>query len=505
MSDISVAAALRSQARLVVIEAPAGCGKTFQGAEYARELAENINGRVLILTHTHAACDVFASRTRGVGGRVDVRTIDSLIGQIATVYHQSLGLPIDTATWARSRKNGYSELAAKVARLLRASPIVAQALAQRYPIIICDEHQDASADQHSVAIACHDAGSQVRIFGDPMQRIFGSKPSEIAADNLRWESLKKEAQAFEELDKPHRWKESRELGQWILEARLSLRSGGQINLRSHLPTGLTVIVADNQSPSRERYILANGSGKKAIYKLPLTTNSLLVLAAQNTTVEALRAFFGRRLPIWEGHLRENLAEMILVIREHDGNAENITQAVINFMNKVATGFSPSDFGKTLLDEVCAGCVAKRKGKPATLQRLGQMILDQPNHLGVAKMLGKLGELIKTDIAFKDVNIDYYREFWDAVRLGQFSDADEGFAEISRRRTYSRSLIPDKAISTIHKAKGLECSDVLIIPCDRAHFSDTQAARYKLYVAISRAKRSLTIVVSSSNPSPLLAT
>ena len=84
MSDVSVAAALRSPARLVVVEAPAGCGKTFQGAEYAREIAGKIGDRrVLILTHTHAACDVFASRTRGTEGRVDIRTIDRLIGQIA--------------------------------------------------------------------------------------------------------------------------------------------------------------------------------------------------------------------------------------------------------------------------------------------------------------------------------------------------------------------------------------------------------------------------------------
>ena len=39
VSDESVREALRSDASLVVIEAPAGCGKTHQGADYARELA----------------------------------------------------------------------------------------------------------------------------------------------------------------------------------------------------------------------------------------------------------------------------------------------------------------------------------------------------------------------------------------------------------------------------------------------------------------------------------
>lgn len=61
MSDSTVATALRSTAKLVVVEAPAGCGKTYQGGNYARDIAGEIgDGRVLILTHTHAACGVFA-------------------------------------------------------------------------------------------------------------------------------------------------------------------------------------------------------------------------------------------------------------------------------------------------------------------------------------------------------------------------------------------------------------------------------------------------------------
>lgn len=120
MSDASVAAALRSDARLVVIEAPAGCGKTYQGAEYARDAAPLIgHGRMLILAHTHAACDVFASRTPGLARRVDIRTLDSLVVQIAAAYHIPLQLPPDAGAWARMHKDGYRQLARKVAEILR--------------------------------------------------------------------------------------------------------------------------------------------------------------------------------------------------------------------------------------------------------------------------------------------------------------------------------------------------------------------------------------------------
>lgn len=48
MSDATVHAALRSEAPLVVVEAPGGCGRTHQGADYAREVAAIRKGRLLI-------------------------------------------------------------------------------------------------------------------------------------------------------------------------------------------------------------------------------------------------------------------------------------------------------------------------------------------------------------------------------------------------------------------------------------------------------------------------
>jgi hypothetical protein len=245
VSDASVAAALRSQARLVVVEAPAGCGKTFQGSDYARDAAANMrSGRVLVLAHTHAACDVFAVGAQNCP-RIEIRTIDSLIAQVASAYHSGLGLPTDASAWARRKgTDGYKELAYKVAKLVQYSPMVARVIAQRYPIVICDEHQDCSAEQHALAMSLLRGGASVRLFGDPMQRIYGAGKNEFAAGAQRWSELTQKADAFEYLDAPHRWSgNAYALGQWILAARETLRAGGPIDLRGTLPTGLSAIVA----------------------------------------------------------------------------------------------------------------------------------------------------------------------------------------------------------------------------------------------------------------------
>ena len=60
-------------------------------------------------------------------------------------------------------------------------------------------------------------------------------------------------------------------------------------------------------------------------------------------------------------------------------------------------------------------------------------------------------------------------------------------------------MPMQAISSIHKAKGLECEHSMVVPCDDRHFSDNAKNRCLLYVALNRASRSLTLVVSRATP------
>ena len=139
-------------------------------------------------------------------------------------------------------------------------------------------------------------------------------------------------------------------------------------------------------------------------------------------------------------MRQTLSALVSAVQQDKGNAANIAGAAVTFLNNVATGFSLSAYGDMFLSEVAGGCVGKRRGKPETLQALGRLIIDQPDHKGVAKVLRRVNELRETDPAFNAVKIDYYREFWDAVWLGQFEDADEGFAEISHRRIYARPVI-----------------------------------------------------------------
>ncbi|MCP4589326.1 MAG: ATP-dependent helicase [bacterium] len=502
MNDYLVAAALRSDAPLVLVEAPAGCGKTFQAAQYAKDLLPKLSpGRLLILTHTNAACDVFKDRTIGFGNRVEIRTIDSLITQIATAYHRALDLPHDVPAWARQHgPGGFSELAVKVANLLARSAVISASLASRYPYVICDEHQDSSEAQHQIILSIHHVGAITRIFGDPMQAIYERRQDRDAWDR-RWAELQTAAHQRVELNTPHRWQDrAPELGAWISEARSALKNERRIDLRGELPHGLALIRADNTAERHGQYLCKND--RKPIDSFVRTASELLVLAATNDMVRGLRAFFYRRIPIWEGHRRDALASLILACQQDIGNAVAIGNAYIEFVQSVARGFSDTAYGKILRREVAEKCSSRRRQKPAKIQELARFIVDCPDHRGAARALAKLGDFIWVDKVFEDVKIDLSREFREAATLVHFEDADAGMAQLTLRRTVLGSSLPPKVISTVHKAKGLETANVMIVPCDRQHFAATDYKRRLLYVALSRATKALALVLPRDSPSPL---
>lgn len=504
MSDDSVRVALRADHALVVVEAPAGCGKTHQAADYAREVADGLgHGRALILAHTHAACSVFAERTKGASTQVEIRTLDSIIANVAAAYHVGLGIPADTAAWVRGQHEGYSMLAQKVALLLARYPMIASALARRYPVVICDEHQDSSGDQHAIVTAMLEAGAKVRVFADPMQSIFRDRNVSESRPPWDWTALCAEADACDELDFPHRWTDGcPDLGVWTLAARRSLKNHKPVNLRTGLPSSVTVVVAENIAQRNLDFNLSKRD-RGPVDRFAEDDGSLLILTRHNQTARSFRGLFGRRVQLWEGHTRLALEALVDDMNAARGHSARLAEAIVSFMGKVGKGFGPSSFGKSFVQEATEGCTKIRKGKPATIQSLARYLVDDPSHRGVAKCLARIAELKKSDAAFTDVEIDHQSEFRDAIRLGDYENTDEGLAAITHHRSYLRPRPPRRAISTIHKAKGLECDSVIVMPCDAKGFPGNREARCLLYVALSRAKKRLMLVVSREKPSPLL--
>ena len=157
------------------------------------------------------------------------------------------------------------------------------------------------------------------------------------------------------------------------------------------------------------------------------------------------------------------------------------------MGDVGKGFSPSAFGNRFEKEVREGCTGNCRGKPATIQELARFLVAEPNHCGVAKMLRRLSELTTTDCNFADVKIDCRREFWEAIRLGDFDTADAALRRLpiaGSIRGRSRPRRPS-ALSIRQRVWSATASSSCLATLRT--FPDKPDARCLLYVALSRAR------------------
>lgn len=218
-----------SAKRVVVVEAAAGCGKTYEAVTAAVAFGRVLpDGReVLLLTHTNAARGVFESRLAAAGTRATMQTIDSLALEIVQRYAPHLELKQPVVPNAVHRGHPTFEEVRRLARsLLEAAPAVAEGLAWRHPIILVDEHQDSSDDQHAIVDAiARKLSTRVRYFGDHLQSIYG-----FAGGGQAWDALRAEHPEVT-LAFGHRWNDTPDLRDWFMAARRALLANEPIDLR----------------------------------------------------------------------------------------------------------------------------------------------------------------------------------------------------------------------------------------------------------------------------------
>lgn len=396
-------------------------------------------------------------------------------------------------------------LGKKVASLLRSNPMIATHLAKLFPVIICDEHQDSNEAQDEMVKILGESGARLRVFGDPMQIIPGGRgQNDTAAVALaRWNVLKDHA-AFGELETPHRWRETNpDLGDWILRVRACLKRERPIDLRGQLPNGVKVKIAENGAPTPSMYRLQPENWRD-LNSLLNKDKQMLLIAGSNSTIKSLRATFRPRFPIWEGHTRKHLEEFITVLNSSDADLETKALAFVDCLKSLLVGFTKGKYGDRLIREIDSPSENPKGNVPPKLKVMAEFIRAYPDHIGFSKATEQLKELIVLNAnGFSNLQIDYQREFDDLIKLKGYDDPLVGFAEISQRRSRSYPKPPRKALSTIHKSKGLEAESIVVFACDKAHFPASIVKRNLLYVALSRATESVTIIASRDNQSLLV--
>ena len=219
------------------VEMPAGTGKTHLLAALAAVAAAG-EKRSLILTHTNAGVDAIRKRLKEFGvppSLARVETITSwafaLVGSYSVIAEVVVA---EIPDWTLSDE--YLGGATKVA----GAHAIIDMLKVSFDYLFVDEYQDCTLVLHEFVLALAEAIPKTVLFGDRMQAIFT-----FVGPMATWDAHVLPGFPAQELAVvPHRWRgHNQELGQWLLDIRPELTHGRTFDFADHQVPGLQFIPA----------------------------------------------------------------------------------------------------------------------------------------------------------------------------------------------------------------------------------------------------------------------
>lgn len=441
------------------VVAPAGHGKTELIAKVA-----GLGRRTLVLTHTHAGVHAIRSRLKRMhvpSESVVVDTIASWARRYVQAFPHRSGKPV-----LHPSKPNWDDVYLGAISILQ-SPVVHEVIKASYDRVLIDEYQDCEQYQHSIAMWLSCIVPTV-VFGDPMQGIF-----EFVETKISWNSTV--ASSFPlafELEVPHRWAGGNaELGRWVADTRQKLMQGHPIDLRE----GPITYIKSNDAFDMSLFFdgLESRSGTTAAINCWRKTCDQLAKSTKGA-FQAIEEIAARRLmdfaEIWDtpGSTPQARADALRSLLD-----DAITRTT-------PSPEKPTDPG---LDIEIYAAWAKLSVGGSALDALDVLKLERSHILSRTFR----GELIA----------DTRRALIELVEGRHHSLIAASEAVRQRLSLTGRAPIA-RTISTPLLLKGLEFDHVLIP--DAAHYTKQKfAAAKSFYVAISRARHTLTI----SSKSPIL--
>ncbi len=444
------------------IEMPAGAGKTELVAALSA-IAQERGQRVLILTHTNAGVDTLRARLARFGvertsARVD--TIASWSFRLSGHYPNLAGLQVgQLPDWRRS--NEYYAGGAIAAR----AAAIRQVLAASYSFVVIDEYQDCVVEQHALAKALHEV-LPVCVLGDPLQNIFTFGTNKT----VHW------TRDVTSLWPPHdlpvvpwRWRGHNEaLGRWLLEIRPRLKAGEAVDL-----TGAPLTWVQTSDTAARNACL----GKVKLDGSVVAIGEFAADCAQ--AASKLNGAFSM-IEELQGHF------MLAFASKVDKGGQTLAFDTLAFAKDCAIGVAEqldAYVAKKLRENQRVDGL-KRPGAELQLSAFSDLLTD-PSPRGVRQALQTIEKLNGIRM--------YRREAWrdmvQALALASTSDdlsVEDAVTKVRNQVRYAGRMKLSRVVGRPLLIKGLEYDHAVVLDADR-HKSTN------LYVALSRARSSLTVV------------
>ncbi|SDG82409.1 UvrD-helicase domain-containing protein [Pelagibacterium luteolum] len=457
--------ALQAKANGSVV-APAGYGKT----ETIADIVAGTSDRCLLLTHTLAGVDALRKRLREKGvrsHRYRLETIAAWSLRYAAAYPVTSGFP----RLATPRGHQWTTVYAAAQQLLGGYTID-RVIQASYGLILVDEYQDCTADQHAVVALLSNLVPTL-IFGDPLQSIFdfGGEAT------VRWQvDVLPAFPQIDELRTPWRWKNKGNdpLAVWLGTVRDDLQAGRAIDLR-RAPACVQVHHLDE--PRRLRAL-----ERKSCNQVSLSDSNRLAIIASKSS-EEVRAALAKRV------YAQNVETIeCKVLQRACSNVEATTgidrlKVVMRLLHQSIVGVNRTPFLRRI-GEIHGG---KQIRKPLTPSETAALAIITSDKL--EPVIALLDEFRKGRRTFRGELIFALRESLQLRCLPGSPSLLECAWHVQERRRHAGRRHGYKIVTSTLLAKGLEYENSVV-------FLTEPATKEDIYVALTRASRRIDIVTAA---------
>lgn len=458
-----------SRKEIVYVEAPAGCGKTYT---IAQAVSYTESGKQLILTHTNAGVASIRNKLRqlGVSNKLFyVDTIDGFAKRMAASF-PTLSQYTEEMEWHDKRDAAIKILG---------EPFIFKILTKSFTGIYVDEYQDCSDRQHQIIlnlckfIPC-------RIFGDPLQGIFDFDKKDHA---INWEQdITQKIEKLGVLNHPYRWMLAhgkQDLGHWLMSIREQLTEGKPIDL----PISNGLVQWLETTPMNK---IAKCKGKSGENGTVVAIESRE--GADHQITKRLRGTYHSIEPI-------ECANLIIFAKSMDElHGYERVAAIVKFAKECLTGSSEvlSVIEPKIIKKSALITTSEVPGA-IQIANLLHLVKESDGILEVKNALNGLEKIPSVHIARKELWIETKK----AIDLFISDKTDNLLIAAKQTREQTRIIgrhPESRLVSRVLLIKGLEFDHAIVLDADKMTSKE-------LYVAMTRGKRSLTILSKEQTITP----
>jgi superfamily I DNA/RNA helicase len=394
----------------------------------------------------------------------------------------------------------FDDLGALFWRLLELHPAIARAYAARFPAVIADEHQDASALQD--AIVRRFGVQRLVVLADHMQLIHGFRGAELERLRAHW----RESDAQHELHTPHRWHGRQREGDWLLALRKQLR--GQSG-SAQRPAGLDIV----RYPAERGLNGALFHTRMAVMALRERSHgSIAVLVRNNQDLGRVRNYLikqglhPRQLggPRDFEEAREDIEQLPLLV-----DAFSVVDHARKRLSAIVPSIPANVVGQ-LERRLKPDGADRRNAKPEAASLLGcfQELYDA----GAGAYFHAMDRLLVTcaELGYHLPRADATAAIRrTAAALAPHADVADAVGTYSEQMLAVSHAVPTRTdrglfVMTAHQAKGKEFDAVVLFALDARFWPDDGDEHRRLfYVGMTRATRSWRLIAPDNGASPLL--